>query len=374
MSAAVDVVVVGAGVVGLAIARALAMSGLEVIVLEAEGAIGMGTSSRNSEVIHAGIYYPKDSLKARLCVAGKGMLYEYCADRHIPHRRLGKLIVAATEEQLPTLEGIRGKAASNGVDDLELLSAEEALALEPALSCAGALLSPSTGIIDSHALMFGYQTDAEAHGAVCAFHSPVGDIRASAGGFEVRIGGQDYALTCRYLVNAAGLAAQEVASRIIGIPRGSIPPLYLAKGNYYSLRGRSPFSRLIYPVPEPGGLGVHLTLDMAMQARFGPDVEWIDEVDYTVDPSRSRAFYGAIRRYWPGLNDNTLEPAYAGIRPKVVPRGTADADFIIQGEAEHGVPGLINLFGMESPGLTSSLAIADFCRARLLGAKVPFAA
>jgi L-2-hydroxyglutarate oxidase LhgO len=366
MTAGVDVVVVGAGVVGLAVARDLALHGLEVIVLEGEAAIGMGTSSRNSEVIHAGIYYPQGSLKARLCVEGKEMLYDYCASHGIPHSRLGKLIVAPEEGQQDRLSAIAAKAAANGVADIRTLSGAEALALEPQLKCAAALLSPSTGIIDSHALMLGYQGDAEQSGAMIAFHSRAGDIIPSGDGFEVRLDNDDYAFNCRYLVNSAGLGAQAVAARIQGMPRHAIPALHMAKGNYFSLRGRSPFQHLIYPLPEPGGLGVHLTLDMAMQARFGPDVEWIDSIDYTVDPARMDAFYEAIRRYWPALNDNSLDPAYSGIRPKLVPHGVSDADFLIQGEDEHGIPGLINLFGVESPGLTSSLALARHCRDKLL--------
>ena len=357
----VECVVVGAGVVGLAIARRLAQAGLEVIVLEAAEGIGTVTSSRNSEVIHAGIYYPAASLMARMCVAGKHALYDYCRDHGIPHRNCGKLIVATTPKEAEKLQSIKAHAEANGVLDMEVLSGEAARALEPALHCDAALLSPSTGIVDSHAFMLALRGDAEAAGAAFAFHAPLERAKAMADGIELDVGGEaPVTLECRLLVNAAGLGAAAVARGIDGMPIELIPPAYLAKGNYFSCSARAPFSRLIYPVPEPGGLGVHLTLDLAGQARFGPDVEWVDTVDYAVDPARAERFYPAIRRYWPDLPDGALMPSYSGIRPKIVPPAVAKQDFMIQGPPDHGVGGLINLFGIESPGLTSSLAIADY--------------
>ncbi len=356
----VECVVIGAGVIGLAIARRLAQAGREVIVLEAAEGIGTVTSSRNSEVIHAGIYYKAGSLMARMCVSGKQALYEYCREHGIPHRNCGKLIVATTPEETEKLQSIRAHAEANGVLDLQALSGEAARQLEPALNCDAALLSPSTGIVDSHAFMLALRGDAEASGAAFAFHTPLLRARASAGEIELDAGGEaPTTLACRLVINAAGLAASAIARSIDGMPIELIPPAYLAKGNYFSCSARAPFSRLIYPVPEPGGLGVHLTLDMAGQARFGPDVEWIDAVDYVVDPARAERFYPAIRRYWPTLPDGALMPGYSGIRPKIVPPAVAVQDFLIQGPREHGVAGLINLFGIESPGLTSSLAIAD---------------
>jgi L-2-hydroxyglutarate oxidase LhgO len=356
----VDCIVIGAGVVGLAIARRLAQAGREVIVVETANDIGTGTSSRNSEVIHAGIYYPAGSLMARHCVSGRYALYDYCRDHGIPHRRCGKLIVAVTAEESERLASIRARAAANGVDDLELLDAAAACALEPALNCKAALLSPSTGIVDSHALMLGLRGDAEEAGAAFAFNAPL--LQATAGTDEivVDVGGEaPMTLACRLLVNAAGLNAPAVARSIDGMPIEKIPPAYFAKGNYFSCGVRAPFSHLIYPVPEPGGLGVHLTLDLGGQAKFGPDVEWVNSIDYKVDPARMERFYPAIRRYWPALPDGALMPAYCGIRPKIVPPAVAVQDFLIQGPQDHGVAGLINLFGIESPGLTSSLAIAD---------------
>ena len=356
----IECVIVGAGVVGLAIARRLARAGREVVVLEATEAIGTGTSSRNSEVIHAGIYYAASSMMARMCVSGKAALYAYCRDHGIPHRNCGKLIVATRPEEADKLQSIKARAGANGVDDLQFLSGTEARALEPALACRAALLSPSTGIVDSHALMLSLRGEAEAAGAAFAFHAPLSQARVKRDGIEIDVGGEaPMSLQCRLLINAAGLGATTVARRIDGMPPGLIPPAYLAKGNYFSCSARSPFSRLIYPVPEPGGLGVHLTLDLAGQAKFGPDVEWIDSIDYTVDPARAEKFYPAIRRYWPGLPDGALTPGYAGIRPKIVPPAVAVQDFVIQNGRVHGVPGLINLFGIESPGLTSCLAIAD---------------
>lgn len=365
----VDCIVVGAGVVGLAVARQLALSGREVVILEAADAIGTGTSSRNSEVIHAGIYYPTGSLKARLCVAGRDALYAYCRERGIEHRRLGKLIVATDEEQRGKLAAIRAQAAANGVDDLYEITGGEARALEPELRCVAALVSPSTGIIDSHGLMLALQGEAEDHGAVLAVLSPVTGGRVTDDGIVVEVGGADPTrLACRTLVNAAGLSAQAVAAAIDGVPPASIPPQRLAKGNYYALaQGRSPFARLVYPVPEDGGLGVHLTLDLAGQARFGPDVEWVDRIDHSVDPRRADAFYASIRRYWPGLSDGALVPAYCGIRPKLSGPGEPAADFVIQGPETHGVPGLVQLYGIESPGLTACLAIADRVAALLGG-------
>ncbi len=357
----VECVVVGAGVIGLAIARRLAMAGREVVVIEAAEAIGTVTSSRNSEVIHAGIYYPSGSLMARMCVSGKQALYAYCRDHGIPHRNCGKMIVATSEAETGRLQAIKAHAETNGVADLQPLTGEGARQIEPALNCCAALLSPSTGIVDSHALMLAFRGDAEAAGAAFAFHAPLLHGKADGDRIEIGVGGEaPLMLECRLLINAAGLAATTVARNIDGMPLERIPPAYLAKGNYFSCNARAPFSRLIYPVPEPGGLGVHLTLDLAGQARFGPDVEWIDSIDYSVDPARAERFYPAIRRYWPTLPDGALMPSYAGIRPKIVPPAVAVQDFNIQGPRDHGVHGLINLFGIESPGLTSSLAIADY--------------
>ena len=357
----VDCVVVGAGVVGLAVARALALAGREVLVLEAAEGIGTETSSRNSEVIHAGIYYPKGSLMARACVAGKQQLYAYCAERGVPHRNCGKFIVATTEEEAGRLESIRQRAAANGVEDLRLLSAAEARAIEPALDCTAALTSPSTGIIDSHAYMLALQGDAENAGALFVFHSRVeGGRLLEEGGAEIQVGGAEpMALRCRLLVNCAGLHAPALAASL-GQAAEQVPPAFYAKGNYFTLAGRSPFSRLIYPVPVPGGLGVHLTIDLGGQARFGPDVEWVSRAnDYEVDPRRGDSFYAAVRRYWPGLPDGALQPGYSGIRPKIVGPGQPGQDFVIQGPRQHGQAGLLNLFGIESPGLTASLALAD---------------
>jgi L-2-hydroxyglutarate oxidase LhgO len=352
----VDCVVIGAGVVGLAIARQLAMAGREVLICEAEGQIGQHCSSRNSEVIHAGLYYPTGSLKARLCVQGRAMLYRYCAERHIPHQRIGKLLLANTAEDMPRLQDIAHRAVANGVDDLQWLDAAGVRALEPALHTHAALLSPSTGIIDSHALLQALLADAEAHGAQLACHSPLSRGRVLADGMELEIAG--ITIQARSVINAAGAWAPAVAASMAGVPRETIPTAHYARGVYFSLSGRSPFSRLIYPLPEAGGLGCHLTLDLAGQARFGPDVEWIDSVDYRLDPARAAAFYHSIRRWWPQLPDNALQPGYAGVRAKLAGPGEPDADFVIQGPAQHGVAGLINLYGIESPGLTSCLALA----------------
>ena len=367
-----DAVVVGAGVVGLAVARALAMAGREVIVLEAADAIGTGTSSRNSEVIHAGIYYPQDSLKARLCVEGSRRLFDYCASHGVGHRRCGKLIVATDESQMAALEGLRQKSHANGAGEVHWIEAAEAKAMEPQLACVGALHSPMTGIVDSHGLMLAYQGEAEAHGAMIAFNSPVMGGVIEDDGILLDVGGANpMHLKCKIVVNAAGLTAPMLGRRIAGLAPETVPANYYCKGNYFTLAGRSPFSRLIYPAPEVAGLGVHLTLDMAGQAKFGPDVEWLDvadgaPLDYVVDPRRGDGFYAAIRTYWPGLPDGALQPGYSGIRPKVQsPTDKTQADFIVQGPEVHGVAGLINLYGIESPGLTASLALADLAVAKI---------
>ena len=356
----VDCVIAGAGVVGLAIARALSARGREVLILESEEAFGTVTSARNSEVIHAGIYYPKDSFMARFCVAGRRALYSYLQERGIAHRNCGKLIVATSDAEVDQLAAIKGRAEANGVEDMRVLSAEEARAMESALACKGALLSQTTGIIDSHAYMLALLGDAGAQGATLVCRAPVVGGRIGDEGIELQIGDADpMSLRARLFINAAGLQAPALARSLTGLPADHVPGTWWAKGNYFTLTGRSPFSRLIYPVPVPGGLGTHLTLDLAGQARFGPDVEWIERIDYEVNPRRGDSFYAAIRRYWPDLPDDALQPAYSGIRPKIVPPGAPAQDFVIQGEAMHGVRGLVNLFGIESPGLTASLAIAE---------------
>jgi L-2-hydroxyglutarate oxidase LhgO len=354
----VDAVVIGAGVVGLAVARALAQRGREVLILEAADRFGSGVSSRNSEVIHAGIYYPRGSLKARLCVAGRELLYAFCREHGVAHRRCGKLIVASRESQLAELERIRAAALANGVE-LSSLGRPDALALEPGLRCAAALHSPLTGIIDAHACMLALLGQAESRGVLLVCDSAVTGLALRAGGFEVAVNGAPASLHARALVNSAGLSAPGLARLMEGFPPERVPTGYLAKGSYFTLAGRAPFARLIYPLPIPGGLGVHLTLDLAGRARFGPDVEWVGELDYTVDAKRAAGFYDAIRAWWPALPDAALEPAYAGIRPKITAPGEPAADFRIDGQAAHGVPGLVQLFGIESPGLTASLAIAE---------------
>ena len=354
-----ECVVVGAGVVGLAVARALAQQGREVLLLEAANAFGAGTSARNSEVIHAGIYYPQASLKAQLCVHGRDLLYAYCTERHVAHRRCGKLIVATHPAQLAELDAIAARAAANGVHDLRRLDADQARALEPQLRCVGALLSPSTGIIDGHGLMLALLGDLEHAGGLLALNSALDCAQVVGGGFVLRMHDGSM-LKARCLVNAAGLHAPALAGRIAGLDASFVPQAAFAKGNYFALSGRAPFSHLIYPVPEAAGLGVHLTLDLGGQARFGPDVEWVDSPDdLAVDPRRGEAFYAEVRKYWPALGDGTLLPAYAGIRPKLGEKGAAAGDFVIQGPAVHGLPGLVNLFGIESPGLTSCLALAE---------------
>ncbi len=362
----VDCVVIGAGVIGLAAARALARAGREVIVLERSDVIGGETSSRNSEVIHAGLYYPTGSLKARLCVAGRERLYDYCRPRGIAHRRIGKLIVATADSQLPALAALQRKAVDNEVRDLETLDAAQARRLEPAVRCVAALLSPSTGIIDSHGLMLALQGEAEDHGAMIAYDSPVRGGAVTGNGFVLEVAGAaPMRLACRALVNAAGLGAQEVARSLAGLDARHVPPRFLAKGHYFTLSGRSPFNRLIDPMPAAAGLGVHVTLDLAGRARFGPDVEWIEALDYDIDPRRADSFYDAIRQYYPELRDGALQPGYTGIRPKLQAPGGPPEDFVIQGPETHGLPGLVNLFGIESPGLTASLAIADEVMRRL---------
>jgi L-2-hydroxyglutarate oxidase LhgO len=355
-----DCAVIGGGVVGLAVARALALAGREVLVLEAEGAIGTGTSSRNSEVIHAGIYYPQGSLKARLCVEGKQALYAYAAERGVPHRRCGKLIVATSPEQVGELETIRAKAAANGVDDLVLLTAQQAMAMEPQLHCEAALHSPSTGIVDSHALMLSLLGDMENAGGMLALKSPL--ARAECGADAIVLIAEDgTALRCNSVINAAGLGAPDLAKRFEGLPATSVPTAYFAKGSYFTLADRAPFTRLVYPVPEPAGLGVHLTIDLGGQAKFGPDVQWVQSADdLVVDPARGDGFYAEVRKYWPALPDGGLIPGYAGMRPKISGPGEPARDFMIEGPQAHGVRGLVNLFGIESPGLTSSLAIGRY--------------
>ncbi|MGY2374319.1 NAD(P)/FAD-dependent oxidoreductase [Pseudomonas sp. SDO524_S393] len=364
MSVDIDCVVVGAGVVGLAVAREMALAGHEVLVIEAGEAIGIGTSSRNSEVIHAGIYYPPGSLKARLCVEGRHALYAYCESHGVSTRRTGKLIVAKDAEQIRQLEALLERGQANGVDDLQLLNREQALALEPELECVAALYSPSTGIVDSHALMLALQGDAEAAGTSIAFFSPLLSAEVTAAGFLLHVGGAaPMSLSCRLLINAAGLQAPALARRMEGLPQQTVPQDYLCKGSYFSCSKRVPFTHLIYPAPEAAGLGVHMTVDLGGQARFGPDTEWVETERYDVLPGRADSFYSAIRSYWPGLPDNSLQPGYSGIRPKISAPGEPARDFLISSEQEHGIPGLINLFGIESPGLTSCLAIARQTRA-----------
>ena len=364
----VDAVVIGAGVVGLAVARALSLAGHETLVLESQSLIGSGISSRNSEVIHAGIYYPAASLKARLCVDGKKLLYAYCDVAGVPYRRCGKLLVATAPDQVAQIRATQMRAQENGVDDLILLDRTQARALEPALHCDAALLSPSTGIIDSHALMTSYQGDLENAGGNVVLQTPVQEVQLGSGSRPLHVvkTADGTQLGTSLLVNAAGLMAPALARSFIGFDAAHVPPAYFAKGNYFTLAVRPPFHRLIYPLPQAAGLGVHLTLDLAGQAKFGPDVQWVqDPEDFSVDPERAASFYSEVRKYWPGLPDDALQPAYAGIRPKINAPTDAAADFCIQGPVNHGVEGLVNLFGIESPGLTSSLAIGEYVAALL---------
>ena len=358
-------VVIGAGVVGLAIARALAQRGREVVILEAAPRFGSGVSSRNSEVIHAGIYYPRGSLRAKLCVAGRDLLYAFCREHGIGHRRCGKLIVASDASQVSELGRIRAAALANGVEITEL-SGAQTLSLEPQLECAAALHSPLSGIIDAHGLMLALLGQAESSGALLVCDSAVTGLLQRTDGFLIAVNGAGPALHANVLINSAGLSAPQVARLMAGFPPDRVPTAHYAKGSYFTLSGRAPFDRLIYPLPEPGGLGVHLTLDLAGRARFGPDVEWVSKLEYAVDPARAAHFYRAIRAWWPALPEGSLEPAYCGIRPKITGPGEPAADFRIDGPAAHGVPGLVHLFGIESPGLSASLAIGEHV-AMLLG-------
>lgn len=363
----IDCAVIGAGVVGLAIARRLALAGREVIVLEAESSIGNHTSSRNSEVIHAGIYYPTGSLRARMCVAGKQALYRYCPEHGVEHRRITKVIVATAEDEVPTLHKYKAQAERNGVLDLQWLNRDQMAALEPNVVAVAGLLSPSTGIIDSHGLMLAYQGDAEERGAAVVFESPVLGGAVRTDGIELAVGGRDpMTLAARIVVNSAGLTAPAVARSIRGVPPATIPPQHYCKGHYYVLSGKPPFGRLIYPVGSGLWHGVHVTLDLGGQVKFGPDLHWQDTIDYTFDASREADFYAAIRHYYPKLRDGALQPGYTGIRPKITAKGEPAADFVIHGPREHGIPGLVSLYGIESPGLTSSMAIGDYV-AELLG-------
>jgi L-2-hydroxyglutarate oxidase LhgO len=360
MAEEADVAVIGAGVVGLAIARALALAGREVFILESERFVGFHTSSRNSEVIHAGLYYPTGSLKARSCVEGRHLLYAYCKERGLPHAQLGKVLVATCEEEVPALERIHKVAVANGVTDLAWLTQAEVRELEPAVRSVRGLLSPSTGIVDSHAFMSSLRADAEAAGAHLVLGTKVLSGRVRDDGMELSLGGEEPArVRFRLVVNSAGPWAQTVARSLEGLPAESIPPQRFAKGHYFSLQGKSPFRRMVYPVPAPGGLGTHVTLDLDGRAKFGPDVVWVDGVDYAFDETRADSFYASIRRYYPGLPDGSLLPGYTGIRPKLSAEGEPAADFVVQGPAQHGVPSLINLYGIESPGLTSALALAQ---------------
>ena len=371
----VDCVVIGAGVVGLAVAREMALQGRETILLEREASFGTISSARNSEVIHAGIYYPKDSLKAKLCVQGNRLLYEYCRSHQVATQPYGKLIVATDASQIDDLQALLYKAQNNDVPEIKMLTSEEAKALEPELNCVAAILSSSTGIVDSHGLMLSLLGGFEDAGGMVAYQSPLISAKPigenAKNGFELEIGGVDgMRIQTKLLINCAGLSAPAVAQKIDSLAKDQIPKAFFAKGNYFSLSGKSPFKHLIYPIPEPGGLGVHLTLDMGGQAKFGPDVEWLDieqegQIDYTVNSKRGEGFYGAVRRYWPGLKENALQPDYSGVRAKIVPPNTPAADFCFNTPKDHRLEGLYNLYGFESPGLTSSLAIAQYLEAQI---------
>ncbi len=360
MTEHIQCVVIGAGVVGLACARALADQGMDLVILEAEDAIGTQTSARNSEVIHAGIYYKTGSQKARLCKPGRDMLYDYCANYGIEHKKIGKLIVATNDTQIEKLDEILQKGLANGVTDLTLVTKHDVAQLEAEVECVAALWSPSTGIVDSHSLMLSFLGDAEKKGAFLSIKSPVEGGRIENKGFSLDIGGSSpMKIKCDYVVNAAGFSAQTIAQRIDGIPPDTIPEQHLARGSYFILSGKSPFRHLVYPVPSSSGLGVHVTIDLSGRAKFGPDVEWIDKVDYTVNLSSREKFYREIKKYWPSISKALLQPGYAGIRPRTYPSDGPPTDFIIQGHEIHNIKGMVNLYGIESPGLTSSLAIAD---------------
>ena len=371
----VDCVVIGAGVIGLAVAREMALQGRETILLERESTFGTISSARNSEVIHAGIYYPKDSLKARLCVEGNRMLYEYCRTHHVATQPYGKLIVASDDSQLDDLQAILYKAQQNNVPEIKMLTGEQAKSMEPELQCSAALLSASTGIVDSHGFMLSLLGGFEDAGGMIAYQSPLISAKPigskAQDGFELEIGGSDaMKIQTKLLINCAGMSASAIAKKIEGLAQEQIPKAYFAKGNYFSLSGKSPFKHLIYPIPEPGGLGVHLTLDMGGQAKFGPDVEWLEiddenQIDYTVNPKRGDGFYAAVRKYWPGLKDNALQPDYSGVRAKIVPPNTPAGDFCFNTPKDHRLEGLFNLYGFESPGLTSSLAIAKYLEGQI---------
>jgi L-2-hydroxyglutarate oxidase LhgO len=355
-----QVLVVGAGVVGLAIGRAAALAGHEVIVAEAASGIGTGVSSRNSEVIHAGLYYPTGSKRAYHCPRGRRMLYEFCASHGVPHRKCGKLVVATNDNEAARLDAIINQARINGVERVELIEGAEARRLEPALACTLAMNSPETGIVDSHRYMLALEGDLEDRGGVVALNTPIERVAQTRGGWQVHFGGADpQSITVDAVVNSAGLGAQRLARATEGYTPERVPPLFLGKGSYFGYAGRPVFSRLIYPVPIPGGLGVHVTLDMAGRMRFGPDVEWVEQENYDVDATRAAAFYARIRDYWPGLPDNALVPDYCGIRPKLTGPKEAAVDFMIDGPTQHGIPRLVHLFGIESPGLTSALSIAE---------------
>ena len=371
----VDCVVIGAGVVGLAVAREMALQGRETILLEREASFGTISSARNSEVIHAGIYYPKDSLKAKLCVQGNRQLYEYCRSHQVATQPYGKLIVATDPSQIDDLQALLYKAQNNGVPEIKMISGDEAKRLETQLNCVAAILSSSTGIVDSHGYMLSLLGGFEDAGGMVAYQSPLISAKPigqnAKSGFELEIGGADgMRIQAKLLINCAGMSAPAVAQRIEGLSQQQIPKAYFAKGNYFSLSGKSPFNHLIYPIPEPGGLGVHLTLDMAGQAKFGPDVEWLEideenQIDYTVNPARGEGFYEAVRRYWPDLKDRALQADYSGVRSKIVPPNAPAGDFCFNTPKDHGLEGLFNLYGFESPGLTSSLAIAQYLEGQI---------
>ena len=370
MAEKLECLVVGGGVIGVAIARRLAKAGLEVLMLEAEAALATHTSSRNSEVIHAGIYYPTNSLKARLCVKGRKRLYEYCARKNVPHKQTGKIIVATDSAQEQKLSDYERQANANGVSDLKRLGADDVAKLEPDVECVAGLFSPSTGIVDTHSFILAMQGDLEEAKGTVVFRSKVGNVQLNQGRMLVEVGeAGSYKVECKYLINAAGLWAQDVAKSMAGLPAECIPAQHLAKAHYFAYQGRSPFERLVYPVAGEGGLGIHATVDLAGQTRFGPDVSWVTDINYDFDASRKADFASAIQRYYPGLDSDRLVPAYTGIRPKLSGPGEAAADFVIQAADQHGVDGLINLFGIESPGLTASLAIAEYVHQKLLPSK-----